>query len=67
MVLSHAFWLRRFDGDPAIVGTTLRLDGEPHEVVGVMPPRFVVPYGAEVWAPLAYDRRSAGPSASATT
>ncbi len=55
VVLSHAFWLRRFNGDPAVLGRTLRLDGVPHEVVGVMPPRFAVPYGAEVWAPLAYD------------
>jgi putative ABC transport system permease protein len=55
VVLSHAFWLRRFNADPAVVGRTLRLDGVPHEVVGVMPPRFAVPYGAEVWAPLAYD------------
>ncbi len=55
VVLSHAFWLRRFNADPAAVGRTLRLDGVPHEVVGVMPPRFAVPYGSEVWAPLAYD------------
>ena len=53
VVLSHAFWLRRFNGDSGIIGRTLRLDGEPYEVVGVMPPRFAIPYGAEVWAPLA--------------
>ena len=39
---------------------TLRLDGAPYEVIGVMPPRFVVPYGADVWAPLAYDRGALG-------
>ncbi len=33
----------------------LRLDGEPYEVVGVMPARFAIPFGANVWAPLAYD------------
>ena len=52
-MLSHAFWLRRFNGDSGIIGRTLRLDGEPYDVVGVMPPRFAIPYGAEVWAPLA--------------
>ena len=55
VMLSHAFWLRRFNADPHVLGTTLRLDGAPHEVVGVMPPRFTVPFGAEVWAPLAFD------------
>ena len=55
VVLSHAFWLRRFQGDPNVIGTTMRLDGTLHEVVGVMPPRFAVPYGAEVWAPIGYD------------
>ena len=55
VVLSHAFWQRRFGGDPTVLGKTLRLGGAPHVVVGVMPPRFAVPYGAEVWAPLGYD------------
>jgi len=55
VVLSHALWLRRFQADPAVLGRTVRLEGVPHEVVGVMPPRFVVPYGAEVWAPVGYD------------
>lgn len=55
VVLSHAFWLRRFNADTGVLGTTLRLEGAPYEVVGVMPARFVVPYGAEVWAPIGYD------------
>ena len=54
VVLSHAFWTRRFGADPAVVGRSVRLNGEPHEVVGVMRPGPSVPYGAEVWAPLAY-------------
>lgn len=52
-VISHAAWQRRFGADPGIVGRTIRLEGEPYEVVGVMPPRFAIPYGADVWAPLA--------------
>ena len=54
VILSHTFWTRRFNADPALLGRTIRLDGTPYEVVGVMPPRFVLPYGADVWAPLAY-------------
>ena len=55
VVLSDGFWRRRFGGDPGIVGRTLVLDGERHEVVGVMPPGFRDPFDrtAELWRPLA--------------
>jgi predicted permease len=35
-VLSHGFWERHFGGDPGAVGQTLRLDGEPFTVIGVL-------------------------------
>src|SRR5215831_6656180 len=38
IVLSHAFWQRRFAGDPSVVGRSIVLDGAGHTVVGVMPP-----------------------------
>ncbi|MFZ3330065.1 MAG: ABC transporter permease [Candidatus Acidiferrales bacterium] len=37
-ILTHRFWLDRFNGDRSIVGTTIRLDGEPYTVVGVLGP-----------------------------
>jgi putative ABC transport system permease protein len=40
VVLSHGTWTRQFGGDRGIVGRTLRLNGQPHTVVGVMPPAF---------------------------
>jgi putative ABC transport system permease protein len=43
VIVSDRLWLRRFAGDPAIVGSTLRLDGVAHTVVGIMPPRFFFP------------------------
>jgi putative ABC transport system permease protein len=52
LVLSHASWVRRFASDPQIVGTTMNLDGQPVEIVGVMPEGFDVPRGAEFWAPV---------------
>lgn len=53
-ILGHALWTRLYAADPAIVGKTVRLDGAPYEVVGVAPPGFAIPFGAQVWAPLAY-------------
>lgn len=34
-VLSHSFWMRSFGGDPEILSKTVRINGEPAEVVGV--------------------------------
>jgi len=39
-LLTDAFWRARFGGDAAAVGRTIKLDGEPAEIVGVMPPGF---------------------------
>jgi putative ABC transport system permease protein len=55
VVLSDALWKRRFDGDRAVVGRAVTIDGEAYQVVGVAPPRFGFPDGAEVWAPIAFD------------
>ena len=55
VVMSDGLWRRRFGADPAVVGTTIRLDGQPYEVVGIVPPTFVFPDGADIWAPLAYN------------
>ena len=40
IVLHHDLWRRAFGEDPGILGRTVRLDGEPYRVVGVMPPWF---------------------------
>jgi len=44
-VISHALWLARFVGDPAILGRKLVVQGTPVTIVGVMPPQF---FGADV-------------------
>jgi predicted permease len=56
VVLSHKLWLRLFEGSPSALGKTLRLNGRPHTIVGVMPPRFGW-YGNEsFWLPLSPTR-----------
>jgi putative ABC transport system permease protein len=39
-VLTHGLWQRRFGGDPAIVGSSVSLDGEAFVILGVLPPEF---------------------------
>jgi putative ABC transport system permease protein len=52
-VLGHGFWVRRFGGDPGIIGRTVGLNGIPHTIVGVVPPGFRGLTGqADVWVPL---------------
>jgi predicted permease len=40
VILTAALWRTRFGGDPAILGRSILLDGEPHVVIGVMPAGF---------------------------
>jgi putative ABC transport system permease protein len=61
-ILSDAMWRRRFGGDSAAIGRQITLDGDPYTVIGVMPRGFenVLAPGAQIWAPMQYDARSAG-------
>jgi len=53
-VLSHRFWMRRFNGDPAIVGQTLVLNGRPFMVIGVTPEGFhgTTVLTSDLWVPV---------------
>jgi putative ABC transport system permease protein len=52
VVLSHGLWTRQFARDPSIVGKPITLDGEPYEVVGIMPADFTH-RRADLFVPLA--------------
>ncbi|HEU4833300.1 MAG TPA: ABC transporter permease, partial [Pyrinomonadaceae bacterium] len=61
VVLSDAFWQRRFAGDRGVINQTVTLDNESYTVIGVMPPQFQFPHPsvmsgepADVWVPLSY-------------
>ncbi|HBL31989.1 MAG TPA: ABC transporter permease [Acidobacteria bacterium] len=53
VLLSHALWTRRFNGDPRVVGTDVMINAKAHTVVGVMKPQFGFPERQEAWVPLA--------------
>jgi predicted permease len=54
VVLSYGLWQRAFGGDPSVIERTIRVNGQPSVVVGVMPATFAYPNGAELWKPLAF-------------
>ena len=50
MLLSHGLWQRRFGADPAVVGRVVNLQGQPVEIVGVVPEGFRLELPAETYA-----------------
>jgi len=58
IVLSDAYWRRRFAADSAVVGRQLLLNGWQYTVVGVMPKGFAYPPDAEAWSPFAVDSQA---------
>jgi predicted permease len=42
-ILHHGTWLRRYGGDPSVIGRSVELNGRPYEIVGVMPRDFTLP------------------------
>ncbi|HEU4386981.1 MAG TPA: ABC transporter permease [Blastocatellia bacterium] len=57
VVLSHPYWMRRYDGDPAVIGRTIQLNGSTAKIIGVMPPGVEHPLmwgNIDMWAPQAF-------------
>ena len=71
-LISHALWQRRFGGDPALLGKGISINGDNRTVIGILPPEFDFPRGAEwpaffpfagrteVWLPLAFRAQDDG-------
>jgi putative ABC transport system permease protein len=57
-MLSGEFWKQRFASDPQIVGKSIKVDGAPYNIVGVLPAGFHVDgKPADIYAPLALPDR----------
>jgi len=55
VVLTHAFWENRFGADPDAVGRSIVLNGEPHEIIGVLEAGTFDRDAAQIWKPLAFE------------
>jgi putative ABC transport system permease protein len=51
-VLSHRIWQSRFGSDTSLVGRTIQVNGTATQVVGIMPPDFLLA-GTDLWLPMA--------------
>jgi predicted permease len=61
VVLGHALWQRAFGGDRNAIGQPIALNGVPHTIVGIAPPRFTgmnLGVTIDLWTPLQPDRRA---------
>lgn len=60
-VISHGLWMRRYGGDPALVGKTVEVNRSPRQVVGILPPGFAFPRReTEVWISMGVEPSGAG-------
>ncbi|MGH9142540.1 MAG: ABC transporter permease, partial [Vicinamibacterales bacterium] len=63
VVIGDGFWRRQFGARPDVIGSTLRMDGQPFTIVGVAPPDLNMPRGAEFWRPLIFKPRDVSAAA----
>ena len=53
VILGYGFWQSRYGGAPSVLGETLDVNSEPHEIIGIMPRTFFFPEpGVEFWLPI---------------
>jgi len=63
VIVTDAYWRRRLNADPAAIGCTIRIDGEPMTLVGVLPPPFrFLSSDARLYVPLSSRPDERGPA-----
>ncbi|HLK62406.1 MAG TPA: ABC transporter permease [Bryobacteraceae bacterium] len=63
VVLSYGLWSSRYNGDPSLVGRTIRIDGAEFTVIGVMPRDFEWQFWSgprKLWVPVGYTKTDVG-------
>jgi predicted permease len=58
VLITYAYWQKRFGGNAAAIGSMMQLDGKPRQVIGVLPPgfRFLDYENADLFIPMQWDR-----------
>ena len=54
-LIGFSLWQQRYGGDTSVIGSTIRANGQPFTIVGVMPEHFMFPGNAAIWLPLPLD------------
>ena len=53
VIIGYRLWTDRYGADPGVIGRSVRVNGEPATIVGVMPDGFAYPVNTQIWRPLA--------------
>ena len=62
VVVSDRYWRTRLGGTTSAIGQTIRINGEPHPVIGVMPPGFsILDADVDLWMPVGFSEESRKP------
>ena len=65
IVLGYSYWMRRFNGDPSVVGKSVNLNGQPVTIIGVAPKAFFGTFyivDSDAYAPLGMFASNAAPA-----
>jgi putative ABC transport system permease protein len=54
-VIGYSMWQGRYGGSEDVIGKVIRVNGQPHTVIGVMPEGFLYPNNAKIWIPYQVD------------
>ena len=60
VIIGYDLWKNRYSEDPQVLGRTLRINGRPATIVGVMPQGMKFPENSELWMPLVPDETTKG-------
>jgi putative ABC transport system permease protein len=55
VLVSEQIWRERLEADPGVLGTLIRVNGRPAQIVGILPEGFGFPWDQQIWLPLRVD------------
>ncbi len=58
VILTYGYWQRRFGGNASVIGRSMTIDGDNHQIIGVLPRsfQFMDDYEAQIYLPMQFDR-----------